>query len=144
MPTSGSSSTPVAAWRLTTMAKVGGAITSGWPAARGGPAGRETRARGASGAGGPGVAVDRVRVADRGGELGDLGAAHLVDGRGRVAAPDQSWVQRHAPALRSATDPSLPTERSAGLAVHRVPAVLGAVLFQLEPVGVVAPVLAGD
>src|SRR5215217_1325603 len=33
---------------------------------------------------------------------------------------------------------------SAGLAVDRVPAVLGAVLLQLEPVGVVAPVLAGD
>src|SRR3954468_21024603 len=34
--------------------------------------------------------------------------------------------------------------RSAGLAVQRVPAVLRAVLLQLEPVGVVAPVLAGD
>src|SRR3954447_8105520 len=34
--------------------------------------------------------------------------------------------------------------RSAGLAVHRVLAVLRAVLHQLEPVGVVAPVLASD
>src|SRR5215212_1907246 len=33
---------------------------------------------------------------------------------------------------------------SAGFAVDRVLAVLGAVLHQLEPVGVVAPVLAGD
>src|SRR5688572_26721562 len=33
---------------------------------------------------------------------------------------------------------------SAGLAVQRVLLVLGAVLHQLEPVGVVAPVLAGD
>src|SRR3712207_9374268 len=33
---------------------------------------------------------------------------------------------------------------SAGLAVDRVLAVLGAELLQLEPVGVVAPVLAGD
>src|SRR3712207_1757259 len=33
---------------------------------------------------------------------------------------------------------------SAGLAVQRVLLVLGAVLHQLEPVGVVAPVLPGD
>src|SRR4051794_26061286 len=33
---------------------------------------------------------------------------------------------------------------SAGLSVHGVLAVLRAVLLQLEPVGVVAPVLAGD
>src|SRR5919206_2801750 len=33
---------------------------------------------------------------------------------------------------------------SAGLAVQRVLLVLGAVLHQLEPVGVVPPVLAGD
>src|SRR4051812_42733148 len=43
------------------------------------------------------------------------------------------------PALRCATD-----ARSAGLAVHGVLAVLRAILLQLEPVGVVAPVLAGD
>src|SRR3954466_4732689 len=33
---------------------------------------------------------------------------------------------------------------SAGLAVQRVPALAGAVLLHLEPVGVVAPVLLGD
>src|SRR3954451_1555257 len=37
-----------------------------------------------------------------------------------------------------------PRPRSAGLAVDRVLAVVRAVLHQLEPVGVVAPVLAGD
>src|SRR4051812_12804747 len=37
-----------------------------------------------------------------------------------------------------------PRPRSAGLAVQGVPAVVRAVLHQLEPVGVVAPVLAGD
>src|SRR5437660_2189889 len=37
-----------------------------------------------------------------------------------------------------------PRPRSAGLAVDRVLAVVRAVLLQLEPVGVVAPVLAGD
>src|SRR3978361_2110261 len=36
------------------------------------------------------------------------------------------------------------TARSAGLAVQRVLAVVRAVLLPLEPVGVVAPVLAGD
>ena len=53
-------------------------------------------------AGGPGgvdVAVHRVVRADRGRELGDLRPADLVDGGGRVAAPDQFPVQRHAPAL---------------------------------------------
>src|SRR4051812_50021284 len=41
--------------------------------------------------------------------------------------------------------PSFPAcSRSAGLAVDRVLAVVRAVLLQLEPVGVVAPVLAGD
>src|SRR4051812_7169154 len=41
--------------------------------------------------------------------------------------------------------PSFPAcSRSAGLAVNRVLAVVRAVLLQLEPVGVVAPVLAGD
>src|ERR1700710_3165363 len=37
-----------------------------------------------------------------------------------------------------------PRRRSAGLAVRGVLAVVRAVLHQLEPVGVVAPVLAGD
>src|SRR4051812_32052915 len=36
------------------------------------------------------------------------------------------------------------TAWSAGLAVQRVPAVVRGVLLQLEPVGGVAPVLAGD
>src|SRR4051794_9478102 len=39
---------------------------------------------------------------------------------------------------------SRPLIRSAGLAVQRVLALAPAVLHQLEPVGVVAPVLAGD
>src|SRR3954465_12294253 len=48
------------------------------------------------------------------------------------------------PPSAPATDRGCADEVSAGLAVQRVPAVLGAVLLQLEPVGVVAPVLAGD
>ena len=51
------------------------------------------------GAGGRLVEVHRVGVAQGGRELGDLLAPDLVHGRGRVAAPDQSCVQRHAPAL---------------------------------------------
>src|SRR4051812_40570517 len=48
------------------------------------------------------------------------------------------------PPSARATDRGCADEVSAGLAVQRVPAVLGAVLLQLEPVGVVAPVLACD
>ena len=64
MATSGSSSTTIAASRLTTIANVGGRDDVGV----------------AGGTRGLDVAVDRVVLTDRGGELGDLRATDLVDG----------------------------------------------------------------
>src|SRR4051794_8423323 len=77
------------------MANVGGGVTAGGPGGPGGARGGGTRG---GGAGGRRVEVHRVGVTEGRGELGDLLPPDLVHGRGRVAAPDQSCVQRHAPA----------------------------------------------